>query len=67
MTRSTTLLIALMFLASCASTGAKKTVETTQAKKGLLQGYYEKLEPGPEGGAKMRWLKPGVDFGPPSR
>lgn len=24
---------------------------------------YNQLGPGPEGGAKMRWLKPGVDFG----
>jgi hypothetical protein len=62
MKKITTLLIALMFLASCASTGGKKTVEATQAKKGFLNGYYEKLEPGPEGGAKMRWLKPGADF-----
>jgi len=23
---------------------------------------YSQLKPGPEGGAKMRWLKPGVDF-----
>ena len=30
---------------------------------GFLEGYYGKLQPGPEGGAKMRWLKPGVDFG----
>lgn len=29
---------------------------------GFLEGYYENLQPGPEGGAKMRWLKPGVDF-----
>lgn len=29
---------------------------------GFLEGYYERLQPGPEGGAKMRWLKPGVDF-----
>ena len=62
MKKITILLIALMFLASCASTGGKKTVEATQAKKGFLNGYYEKLEPGPEGGAKMRWLKPGADF-----
>ncbi|MFZ3047051.1 MAG: DUF3313 family protein [Desulfatirhabdiaceae bacterium] len=23
---------------------------------------YNQLKPGPEGGAKFRWLKPGVDF-----
>ncbi len=26
------------------------------------KSVYEKLKPGPEGGAKLRWLKPGVDF-----
>lgn len=30
---------------------------------GFLGDSYRLLEPGPEGGAKMRWLKPGVDFG----
>lgn len=30
---------------------------------GFLGDYYGYLQPGPEGGAKMRWLKPGVDFG----
>jgi hypothetical protein len=56
------LFIPLMFLAGCASTGDKKTAEPPQAKKGFLNGYYDKLQPGPKGGAKMRWLKAGVDF-----
>jgi hypothetical protein len=30
---------------------------------GFLEGYYQNLQPGPEGEAKMRWLKPGVMFG----
>lgn len=29
---------------------------------GFLGDYYQNLQPGPEGGAKMRWIKPGVDF-----
>lgn len=29
---------------------------------GFLGKQYGLLKPGPEGGAKMRWLKPGVDF-----
>jgi len=29
---------------------------------GFLGNYYRLLEPGPEGGAKIRWLRPGVDF-----
>ena len=30
---------------------------------GFLGDYYKNLQPGPEGGAKERWLKPGIDFG----
>ncbi len=30
---------------------------------GFLGDNYKNLEPGPEGGAKMRWMKPGVMFG----
>jgi hypothetical protein len=62
MKKITILFIVLMFLGSCASTGDRKPYKAPQAKKGFLNGYYDKLEPGPEGGAKMRWLKPGVDF-----
>jgi len=57
--------IALVSLViSCASTGtqSKKTEAAVEAE-GFLDGYYKDLQPGPEGGAKMRWLKPGVDFG----
>jgi len=32
-------------------------------KSGFLKEYQDKMTPGPEGGAKMRWLEPGVDFG----
>ena len=31
-------------------------------QSGFLDGYYKNLQPGPEGGAKERWMKPGVDF-----
>jgi hypothetical protein len=47
------LLMGMMFLASCA---------TAPGKINFLGEYYKKLEPGPEGGAKLRWVKPGVDF-----
>jgi hypothetical protein len=30
---------------------------------GFLEGYYQNLQPGPEGKDTMRWLKPGVMFG----
>ena len=38
----------------CASSGAQT--------KGFIDGYYDKLQPGPEGWAKMRWIKEGADF-----
>jgi len=43
-------------ITSCASTGSKRS------GPGFLGDYAQKLEPGPKDGAKMRWLKPGVDF-----
>ena len=30
---------------------------------GFLGDNYKNLQPGPEGGVKMRWMKPGVMFG----
>jgi hypothetical protein len=33
-----------------------------QQNEGFLGDYYKNLAAGPEGGAKMRWLKPGTDF-----
>ena len=49
------LIMVMMFLASCATTAPRNT--------GFLGEYYKNLTPAPEGGiAKMRWLKPGVDF-----
>ncbi|GAB6097762.1 DUF3313 domain-containing protein [Desulfatiferula olefinivorans] len=41
-------------LFSCAS--------STPKQPGFLKGYYQYLEHGPEGGAKLRWQKPGTDF-----
>lgn len=48
------LLMGMMFLASCATTAPPKTT--------FLGEYYKNLEPGPKGGVKKRWVKPGVDF-----
>jgi hypothetical protein len=62
MKRIGVLFIGLMVLVSCASTQKSETGEATHEGKGFLYGYYGKLEPGPEGGAKLRWLKPGVNF-----
>jgi hypothetical protein len=55
MKRMFVLMMGMMFLASCAITAPPKT--------GFLGEYYKNLEPAPNGGiAKLRWLKPGVDF-----
>ena len=62
MKKNVVLLIGLILLVSCASTGKKKAGEATHPKGGFLEGYYERLEPGPKDGAKLRWLKPEVDF-----
>jgi Protein of unknown function (DUF3313) len=49
------------FVVSCASTGASsKKVPATPQTKGFLNGYYQYLQPGPEGG--KRWFKPGINF-----
>ena len=42
-----------MSVISCAS---------VSKQSGFLGDYYKDLQPGPEGGVKQRWLKPGVDF-----
>jgi hypothetical protein len=53
----------LTFTFSCASTGStSKGAAPPPQTEGFLDGYYKYLQPGPEGGAKMRWLKPGVNF-----
>jgi hypothetical protein len=54
----------LTFTFSCASTSSQTKTGVAEAEKvGFLGDYAKYLQPGPEGGAKMRWLKPGVDFG----
>jgi len=62
MKRITIMVMGLMLLVGCASTGGGQGDGTMQAKPGFLAGYYNKLEPGPKDGAKMRWLKPDVDW-----
>jgi hypothetical protein len=50
------LLMGLMFLAACATTAPKD-------QSGFLGDYYKKLQPGlEEGGPKLAWIKPNVDF-----
>ena len=55
-------LFGFMLLAGCATTGGDNAEMAGKAKPGFLEGYYEKLAPGEKEGAKLRWLKPGVDF-----
>jgi hypothetical protein len=43
----------VLLIISCAS---------VQKPTGFLGDYYKNLQPGPEGGVKMRWIKPGYDF-----
>lgn len=50
------LVIGLVFTVSTGFTAEKKY-------SGFLGDGYKNLQPGPEGGAKERWLKPGVTFG----
>ena len=52
--RNLLILIMIMMLAAGCAASAPKT--------NLLGEYYNKLEPGPDGGLKLRWIKPGVDF-----
>lgn len=42
--------------------GRRRHVGGAAGKDGFLKGYYDRLQPGPEGGAKMCWIKPGSDF-----
>jgi hypothetical protein len=57
-------IVLVSFVISCASTGSQsQKAATAPPAQGFLDGYYKDLQPGPKGGAKMRWLKPGVDFG----
>jgi hypothetical protein len=41
---------------------ASAASEEELKNEGFLEDYYKNLTPGPEGGAKMRWVKPGADF-----
>lgn len=48
---------------SCATPGSQTQETAAEPQKtGFLGEYAQNLAPGPKGGAKMRWLKPGVDF-----
>jgi hypothetical protein len=42
---------------------ASSVIAADPATEGFLGEYAKNLAPGPKDGVKMRWLKPGVDFG----
>ncbi len=54
---------ALSVLAICAALGmAAVSCASIQKPSGFLGDHYKDLQSGPEGGARLRWIKPGVDF-----
>lgn len=55
-------LVGMIFVVGCATMDSGKTTSAPDTQSGFLKGYYDNLEPGPKGGAKMRWIKPGVNF-----
>lgn len=50
-----TLFVLTFTLIACASQPAKQS--------GFLKGYEKNMGPGPEDGAKLRWIDPAADFG----
>lgn len=55
----------IAFVVGCAGNrfeNIQAKVEPGTAQVGFLGDYYRHLTPGPPGGAKMRWLRPAVDF-----
>lgn len=57
------ILVAMLLVAGCATTNGGSEASSTYAQTGFLKGYYDKLEPGPEDGAKLRWIKQDADWG----
>jgi len=56
-------LVAMLLIVGCATSNGGKDASSTYAKSGFLKGYYDRLAPGPEDGAKLRWIKPDADWG----
>lgn len=62
MKKSILWIVGIVLVVGCATTDANKMSPAPASQTGFLKGYYDKLELGPEGGAKLRWIKPGVDW-----
>jgi hypothetical protein len=56
-------LVAMLLIVGCATSNGGNDASSTYAKSGFLKGYYDRLEPGPEDGAKLRWIKQDADWG----
>ena len=54
--------LGIIVLLGCATTKSGDMATGPESQAGFLKGYYDKLAPGPEDGAKLRWLKPGADW-----
>ncbi|MFZ7128750.1 MAG: DUF3313 domain-containing protein [Desulfobacterales bacterium] len=55
------LVVGTALIMGCTTADTART-DRSESPKGFLDGYYAAMKPGPEEGARMRWLKPGVDF-----
>ncbi|MCB2170545.1 MAG: DUF3313 domain-containing protein [Deltaproteobacteria bacterium] len=55
-------LVFMMLIAGCATMDSSKTTSAPGAQAGFLKGYYDRMTPGPKDGAKLRWIKPDVDW-----
>lgn len=58
-------MLAAIFIMACASGKTVSAPSSTTGAGGpqtFLMGYEKNLQPGPAGGAKERWIRPGVDF-----
>ena len=54
-------LLSVAIISLCLAAGCAGQKLTVKEYSGFLQDY-SRLEPGPEGGVAMRYIKPGVDF-----
>ena len=61
MKKTLLILLSMLMVVGCATTGPG-TDASPSARTGFLKDYYDRLEPGPEGGAKFRWLKPDIEW-----
>lgn len=58
----TKMMVLIAMITGLAMLVAPATFAGEPKYSGFLENYYQNLQPGPEGGAKMRWIKPGVEF-----